>query len=77
MLKTQKLSMQTRHGQVVLNFGNLNFDIASNFSFRHSILYFNSLHKNVAKKKNVSQVSSTKNTKSKKLYIIILRAFVS
>ena len=76
MLKTQKLSIQTRHGQVVLNFGNLNFDIASNFSFRHSILYFNSLHKNVAKK-NVSQVSSTKNTKSKKLYIIILRASLS
>jgi len=31
MLKTQKLSIQIRLAQVAFNFGNLNFDIASNF----------------------------------------------
>jgi len=50
MLKTQKLSIQTRHGQVVLNFRNLNFDITSNFWFRYSILYSNSLPKTLLKK---------------------------
>jgi len=50
MLKTQKLSSQTRDVLVVLSFGNSDFNIVSNLGFRDSILYSIGLHKNVAKK---------------------------